>query len=409
MLFVISTNDPKARDIQNGSGGVISVDEEDTQKLDNLVKRVNEEGEVKEGKEESEKKWLLSMFGWWDNDTEEKEYKTLSGALKWDTDDIVKMEKWDAGVKTIGDVVGSSSTDEESGEKKWFFNKLFWKDDQDITINTEGTWAEMVEGENAWEKKEMNQWDAKAWDTIVSNVWVSNKDGNLIKAWGTNPKMNASDAYMHQYSKELVQKTTPMVQPGLKTAIGKYFEIGVHTLKLNNADFNQTLAYMNRWDQIKQITKENSYGCFLAEIVTNTYASNVGKRWYVCKGYLKDVDASSVASTHSTTSSNPTSPAPTTNSTTASNNANTITNDNNTSVSSVSTVKYTWVQTQIGDLVLIENSNYTFPSGHKLYYWDSVDQMTELDENGCFTAHVCKSSNPDALGHVARICMGDIK
>ena len=417
MLFVISTNDPKVKDISNGSW-TTSVEQWDAEKLDNLVKRVNEDAEL-EDNEKDTKKGLFSMFGWGKDKNLSLSGSVESSIGEVDTTEIetTKIEKGDASVKTIGDIVGTKDDSEEEiveetvkEEEKWFFNKLFWKDDTasgSTNDDEDDSNTESPATDNKNDTAENESTDTKEDTKIVSNVWVSNQNGNLVKAWGHKTMTNASDRYMSQYSlpKKTVEKNMyPWMN--LKTAIGKEFQVGVHTLKLNNAYFNTTLAYMSHGDRLKQLTSENSYGCFQIEILSAKRNYNVGKKGYVCKKYLKNVGDTTPAANVSaaTPSTTPMQTHNTSNShTTPSNNVSESTQKQ------TSTQKYTWVQTQVGDLILVENTNYTFPSGHKLYYWDTLDQMTNLDENGCFTAHVSKSSNPDALGHVARVCMNNIK
>jgi hypothetical protein len=66
-------------------------------------------------------------------------------------------------------------------------------------------------------------------------------------------------------------------------------------LKLNNKSFNTTLGYMKKWVVVKQLTKENSYGCFQIRVVST------GSIWYVCKKYLTNVSVSIPKDTSETT------------------------------------------------------------------------------------------------------------
>jgi hypothetical protein len=45
---------------------------------------------------------------------------------------------------------------------------------------------------------------------------------------------------------------------------------------------------MMRGDTIKQLTEENSYGCFEIEILASQLSHNVGSKGYVCKKYLQE-------------------------------------------------------------------------------------------------------------------------
>jgi len=58
---------------------------------------------------------------------------------------------------------------------------------------------------------------------------------------------------------------------------------------------------MSHGDRLKQLTHENSYGCFQVEILSSKKVrSNIGMKGYVCKKYLQDVGNPKV---HTVTSS----------------------------------------------------------------------------------------------------------
>jgi hypothetical protein len=93
----------------------------------------------------------------------------------------------------------------------------------------------------------------------------------------SNSGIAASNANIQKYAPEILSSSAMYPGIDLETEIGKQFEIGVHSLKLNNMYFNDTLAYMMQGDSIKQLTTENSYGCFEVKITDSQLARNIGK------------------------------------------------------------------------------------------------------------------------------------
>lgn len=150
--------------------------------------------------------------------------------------------------------------------------------------------------------------------TTVTASPISVVGGNISKNSGTSHALaNASLAYMHQYSKEIQDSESKLVYPGLdlKTKIGKEFEVGVHMLKLNNANFDVKLALMNHGDRLKQLTKETQYGCFMIEVVDAKNRANIGKKGFVCKKYLQEASATKQSNTQKNKVVKKITPAPT--------------------------------------------------------------------------------------------------
>ncbi len=316
MLFVISTNDPSKKNMALESlSGSTELTEEDSvleaeKELDNLVKRVDEDtDEVNVWDEltstgalvEKEKKWgLLWFFNFWkDNESEnDSEPVEIDEGLPsqedigWTADTTEEVT-----IRTVGNSgsLDSENIDSLETEKESLFDKLFGKktsswetlewdvdenEEKEVTTDSDIKQQDEVKQEEVVKETVKN---VETKESSVKNVW-----GNMSKTTGGNTVLsNASMSYMHQYPKELVDES--LMYPGLKlkTAIGKYFEVGVHMLKLNNANFNMKLALMNKWDRLKQLTHENKYGCFLIEIAEAKDKANIGKKWYVCKKYLQ--------------------------------------------------------------------------------------------------------------------------
>ena len=321
MLFVISTNDPSNSKPQNSnlSGAVQNpVDSNDSEEeLDNLVKRVDENSwdstssenpeiqntqETQEEEVVEKKGWILSLFWFWkDKDLESVEIdlgEWESGITEKSSDDNNIWEKTEEDITQEEETSSGELDDVENGtNKESLFDKLFGKK------TGSGETVETEEELEDWEDSKAKQEDKNAEDeeTKIVTSWVKNVGGNISKAWGWNTMLaNASHSYMHQYPKEIQDQSA--IYPGLNlvTWVGKHFEVGVHMLKLNNAYFNVKLALMNKWDRLKQLTTENSYGCFMIEVVAAKNHHNVGKKGYVCKKYLQKASKVEERKSHTT-------------------------------------------------------------------------------------------------------------
>jgi len=232
-------------------------------------------------------------------------------------------------------------------EEEWFFSKLFGKKD---TLENE---KETPENE------------------IVVEVAPENQE-NLVKDTQENVLSTDVQSVIATYAPE-IQTIQYSNYPGisLETSVGKEFQIGVHALKLNNKYFNETLGYMMKGDKVKQLQAENAKGCFEVEIITAQNTENIWKTGYVCKKYLQD-----------------------------------LTSEN---VSGIIEEEYQTVYTsKIGDIITVEKK-VVLENGIELIQWDQIDQMTVIDTQGCFIAHIFSSATIPSVVPIARVCMGDIK
>ncbi len=71
------------------------------------------------------------------------------------------------------------------------------------------------------------------------------------------------------------------------TKPGDTHSVSAHSLKLNNAYFTKNLGYLSYGDTVKQLTIENTRGCFQVQVLSSRISSSTGKIGYVCKKYLK--------------------------------------------------------------------------------------------------------------------------
>ena len=373
MLFVISSNNgTKNEATVTGSSVISDISHSGAEDLDTLVKMIDEEESTKEAleevdvlpeivEEEKEKWGIFSFLGWWkdknnmkaDNDVEE----TNNEELLEREDDSIDEDK------IVGEVLSETSIVKEelnkevvtiidtdtgaiSEGKQGFFSKLFWKDEEE-KVTEEWIVKFITESDGTQEQ----------WESLVKETW-----GTLIST--------TSYANIKKYAPEVLAISD---YPGvnLKTEIGKDFEIWVHSLKLNNAYFNETLAYMKRGDRVKQLTNENVHGCFMIEILDANNENNIWKTGYVCKKYLQEKGEYVI--------------------------------EEKIAVEKVFPVS------NIGDLITIEVPSVTFGEGIVLIKWDIIDQASATDSEGCFDAHVLSSQNIQYIVPVGNICYSDIK
>ena len=71
------------------------------------------------------------------------------------------------------------------------------------------------------------------------------------------------------------------------TKMGDTHTVSAHSLKLNNAHFTKNLGYLSYGDTVKQLTVENTRGCFKVQVLSSRVSSSEGKLGFVCKKYLK--------------------------------------------------------------------------------------------------------------------------
>ena len=176
---------------------------------------------------------------------------------------------------------------EKWGNNEWEENSENWSWDDENSSNEkhEEKNKSITQAENhsneVWSSKDV--WAV----STIQNIWW-----NMMKGWTTtnNVLHNASYAYMNQYPKHIVEKADAAMYPGtdLISEVGKLFEVWVQMLKLNNANFNVKLGLMHKWDTLKQLTEETQHGCFMIEILNSKNKQNIGKKWYVCKKYLRE-------------------------------------------------------------------------------------------------------------------------
>lgn len=226
-MLFVISTNQKKLDNTSVSGSVVTETEEKTDELNNLIDKLSEEDTDEKNKE----------------DTEEGEAMSDSDTMK-----LEESDDWE------------KDTEKEKGGFLDFFKKGK-KDDKE-------------EKEDSMEETAMTGSQTNPSGSLIKNT------ANVANT----ASVESQYAFQHVEAIEL---------PGvnLVTEVGKTFEIGVHSLKLNNKYFNQTLGYMLEGDTVKQLTEENSRGCFQVEVTSSKTTTNTGKIGYVCKKYLTEAGA----------------------------------------------------------------------------------------------------------------------
>ena len=265
MLFIISSNGTQ-KDILTNSGVSISgvtLSWETDQNLDDLIKRIdNQELVVEEETNE------------WEEELQISQEVTTTDVNSWE------YEKG---------LISSEVVAKDVKDEKWFFARLFGKDDEEDRgedKDTTQTWTTST-GTISWESNDNNDDTESTTQEIVtvSDTKDSETPKEATYVQVRNSKDTNSSSNMIKNSSWASKKTyvdPTIMYPGtdLETKIGNSYEIGVTTLKLNNKNFDTTLAYLHKGETVTQLTSENEYGCFQIEVGTT---SQLG---YVCKKYL---------------------------------------------------------------------------------------------------------------------------
>jgi len=246
MLFIISSNNPQWENnsvtwsVSTWSTASWELD----QNIDDLMKLINDDNSLQS---ESE---AASWIQW------EVEIETESWSLDADVNENIEEEANDS-------------------EEKWFFARLFWRDETDDNDQSSTQSGSTL----SWILINDNQENNQDSDVVDENELISDMSTNLgAQVWKNANIVKSNSAWS---SKMYIDRQ--IVYPGLnlETAIWNTYEIWVTALKLNNKSFNQTLWYMKKWQKVTQLTSENSYGCFQVEVLSTW------KKWYVCKKYLE--------------------------------------------------------------------------------------------------------------------------
>ncbi len=266
------------------------------------------------------------------------------------------------------DAVGEEDINSaQAPESRWFFARLFRrevKQIEEITIIDEAK-INNVE-ENIDQHSQVNQ-EYQQNEIQRPYIWydamsLSSSNIALSKFWDTP-----------QWTDRWVSSWVEGINSAWDESFhNNYYTIAVHSLKLNNKYFNQTLWYLMRGDIIKQISAMNSFWCFEAEVVSSHTAPI--EKWYVCKKYLQIYETETEAYE-----------------------------------SIIETEKQVFLntpKTQIGDIVTVQVAQLDIQK-YALFEGDTIDQMTDLDKEWCFIWRVLSvqaKAYSELIGHVQKFC-----
>lgn len=292
------------------------------------------------------------------------------------------IESWDDENSIQGPELENSEVSQEEPKERWFFARLFWRDQQDEEVDTQDTmtwssstgitssWVVTNESQNAVQDKlnitgDLND-TSITWDKIRTSY-----DKNIVKS--------TSEDQIKIY----VDPTKSYPGENIQTAVGKIYSVWVTNLRLNNKYFDTTLAYMKEGERVQQLTNENSYGCFQVEVI------RTWKQWYVCKKYLTD-ETSEVSLTVE---------------------KNNIKENDQTSKTMSSPVAV--LNTPVGSYykIALENTNFfdVVLERFTLDKWDVLKQVASADKKtGCVEMKVVGSSTWMHDGKSVSICSPDM-
>ncbi len=365
MLFIISSNENTPTKNSSWSSIEVSETKEAQENLDSLVEMINED---------ETGSWVLISDETMMKEDDNKKKKSLFGFLfgkssKEPQEPSSSDEIEQTNEENISEIL-SDEVDTEKSES--LLSKIFTRkgqDDSDEPDEEESTQS----GEIMVVKENKVSVDR---DTLIWAAWSSNVSNtkNVMKASGVKHSIAYAD--IRKYAPEVLGESSMYPWINLETKIGKSFEIGVHSLKLNNKYFNETLAYIMRGDTVKQLTEENKYGCFEVEITQSVLDANQGKKWYVCKKYLQDIPSSEDTSEE-------------------------VLSDNDTNVN-----ESIVITTKIWDLIEVKKDGVVVGDAI-LSKGDLIDQMTSGGSE-CFTGRVYQSNTAEIMGVVGLVCAANL-
>jgi len=404
MLFIISSSDPSNSKILTGSLASSGQENIVDSELEELVEKINESEEIVSDEsriknEAVEKQGLKSRFmslfqrkgevsttGKIDTSIEEPKDEE-SGEESGKKDDISKKiddesmkenknkeEELENDTEKKEGIISRIFSKKDSVDNDWEENEKDWKVSKDE--------EEKMEEENPQELENMEKSNGSSEDHIVvATTGVKTNRSNHI-AKGTSNMNSEAHSRARKYAPEVLWANIHLPGVDLETAIGKSFQVGVHSLRINNSNFSQKLGYLMMGDTITQLTSENSYGCFMMRVDDSRVASSVGKEGYVCKKYLTETSDDTIVSGDPI-----------------------VVEDTHSSVLSVETIDQesttTELRTNIGDLIIL--SKHLPFAGTILAPGDTIDQMSE-GANGCFTAHVFAAADASNKWKVGTVC-----
>ncbi len=323
----------------------------------------------------------------------EKGPKNLTGSIStnsWEENLDALVEKLDDSELGTGEALENTASQSwvlDTGRKLSLFERFFGKKDmkesdafQDALKSDVQAVQENVNKTNSTQdNKTSSSQEEISSDTTVEIVKPNPSPiGNLVK---DTVKMQPSSPLKPTSD---LQTSLPKNIP--QGEIGDTYKIAVPSLKLNDRLFSKVLWYLNQGDVVKQKGKQNVNGCFEAEVISAKNTLNIGKLGYVCQKYLLISSSSEMIQDVVDGAQ-----------------------DNIIQEHTVLPDLSRYPKTQIGDIITLEKSGMIILKEFTdLAVGDQIDQMTNIDEMGCFVAHVYYSSLHTSKDMVWKICVQDI-
>lgn len=250
----------------------------------------------------------------------------------------------------------------EEPERRWFFARLFDRDSGQ-TKDTD-TWLpdNLLEPEEATQQSLQDSDDTEVQTPYVSHNTTTQSTPNTSLTKSLNSSYWTDTVTSPQWERAKIE-SDELLQDSQYTVI-------VHSLRLNNRYFNETLWYLMQGDIVKQVSTKNSFWCFEVEVLSSNTAYK--QMWFVCEKYLQ-IHNSEI-------------------------------NETEGSIQEVSL--WDFPLTYIGDIIELTTPQLDI-NGYALFSWDTIDQMSDLDSKGCFIWKVFTvqvGGYSELLGHVQEFC-----
>ncbi len=273
---------------------------------------------------------------------------------------------------------------EEEEDKKWFFDFLFWGDDEEDESVETNSWSTQSGTTNQTstgmiddsQDTDTTPVDSSDTDSQIESEVIQSKDDGLVKTSGDKATTYKDTSAYDEYVASLPWNN-------IVAKVWNRYTVWVKALKLNNKYFNQSLWILYSGDTLEQIWTENSYGCFEVRVISSKNTKMNAGVWYVCKKWLK-MDTSNDASPIS--------------------NPETQVDD----IPKENTQTPVEVTTYIGDQISVSDL-FIVLDNVPLEKWDIIDQVSETNiYTGCFSALVRETDILPSRGKVITACYREI-
>ena len=269
----------------------------------------------------------------------------------------------------------SEHREDERVENQWFFARLFWTRSQTNDEEDElWTDTEVIEDrDDNWHvDNESEEYKSDTTDTAVDKITqeyrANQTSWNLVRTWTQQQQI-----YVPQHQIESSETRSAIYM----SDVWDIYSVNTHSLRLNNKNFSETLWFLMRDDTLRQISEINAYWCFEAEVVESATAMH--RSWFVCQRYLSLLTSTDEGLYTQSTDE-------------------------------YIDIAFAYPETQIWDIIEIEVQQINI-FDMALFQWDSIEQISEVDDGWCFTAIIHSVQfawYTNLLGQSYQFCLDDI-